>query len=201
MNTVTHVYDLIFHILYQDANIMAVKWMVECPCGFKFSTPHGQDDAIAVTQMHIKRVHNIDIAKEDAVKSIKEIGETHLSMGQIPVDKFGDYEVRTVQWGNVNVSFEKAVSDMDVTPLLKGLPNDLGQSPHWGFVFKGEFISKYKGHEEHIKAREAYYTASRHTTLVKAGTELLEFSPVRKIEKTFAAIMKNLQDTEFKKSM
>ena len=117
----------------------------------------------------------------------------HEKLQNIPVQKFGDYEVRAIQWGEINVSFEKAGSDMDVTPFLKGLPDDLDQSPHWGYVFKGEFITKYKDHQEIVTAGETYYTKPGHTTIVKKGTELIEFSPVKEIQKTFEAITRNMQ--------
>ena len=131
-------------------------------------------------------------------KKPSEMKETHEFMKNIPAEKFGDYEVRAVQWGNINVSFEKAGSDFDVTPYFKGLPDNLDQCPHWGFVFKGEFITKYKDHEEHIKAGQAYYTAPGHTTIVKKGTELLEFSPAPEIQKTFEAITRNMAAMETK---
>ena len=47
------------------------KLGVDCPCGFSFTTPHGEDDAVAVAQYHIKRVHKRDISREEALKSVK----------------------------------------------------------------------------------------------------------------------------------
>jgi len=125
--------------------------------------------------------------------------ETHVSRDDISMERLGDaYEAGAVQWGRFNVSFERALADMDVTPYLKGLPDDLDQCPHWGFVFKGRVIIRYKDRQETINAGEAYYVAPGHTTVVTKGTELIEFSPVAEIEKTMAAITKNLQAQEKK---
>ncbi len=48
-----------------------------CPCGFTFATPHGEEDAVAVVQMHVNRVHKKDypngISREEALKGIKEV--------------------------------------------------------------------------------------------------------------------------------
>jgi hypothetical protein len=48
-----------------------------CPCGFTFSTPHGEDDAVAVLQNHINRIHKKDypngIQRNEALKEIKKI--------------------------------------------------------------------------------------------------------------------------------
>jgi len=62
---------------------MAKKWSVACPCGFAFSTPHGEDDAVAVAQFHVKRIHNQDISREEAVKTIKVEDEAMKSMPQM----------------------------------------------------------------------------------------------------------------------
>jgi hypothetical protein len=114
----------------------------------------------------------------------------------IPAETFsGLYEVRSVEWGGFNVSFEKALADMDVTPYLKGLPDNLDQCPHWGFLFKGKMIIRYKDHEETVSAGEAYYMAPGHTTLVTKGSELIEFSPKKEIDKTMEIIARNFQAT------
>lgn len=48
-----------------------------CPCGFSFSTPHGEDDAVAVVQLHVQRIHKKDypngISRAEALKEIKEM--------------------------------------------------------------------------------------------------------------------------------
>lgn len=105
----------------------------------------------------------------------------------------GSYEVRAVELGGFNVSFEKALDDMDVTPYLKGLPDNRDPCPHWGFLFKGKIIVRYKDREETINAGEAYYMASGHTAIVKKGSELIEFSPKSELDKTMAVIAKNLE--------
>jgi hypothetical protein len=46
---------------------------------------------------------------------------------------------------------------------------------------------------KNITAGQAYYTLPGHTIVVKKGTELLEFSPVKEIQKTFEAMAKNMQ--------
>ena len=55
---------------------MENKYGVNCPCGFSFVTPHGQDDAVAVIQLHVDRIHKQDfpngLSREDALKALKE---------------------------------------------------------------------------------------------------------------------------------
>jgi hypothetical protein len=53
---------------------MAEKLGVDCPCGFTMATPHGMDDAVAVVQLHLQRVHpEMDSSPESARKAIKEM--------------------------------------------------------------------------------------------------------------------------------
>lgn len=56
---------------------MAKKLGAECPCGFSFVTPHGEDDAVAVLQLHVERIHKKEypqgVSKAEALKEIKEV--------------------------------------------------------------------------------------------------------------------------------
>jgi hypothetical protein len=57
--------------------LMAKKFTGVCPCGFTFTTPHGEDDAVAVMQYHVKLIHPKDypkgLTKEEAMEHIKEV--------------------------------------------------------------------------------------------------------------------------------
>ena len=56
---------------------MAKKLSGECPCGFTFITPHGEEDAAAVMQNHVERIHKQDypkgVTKAEALKRVKEV--------------------------------------------------------------------------------------------------------------------------------
>ena len=56
---------------------MAKKLMGECPCGFSFVTPHGEDDAVAVMQYHVQLIHKKEYpkgaTKAEALEHIKEV--------------------------------------------------------------------------------------------------------------------------------
>ena len=46
-------------------------------CGFSFSTPHGEDDAVAVAQYHVSRIHKKEypngVSRAEALKMIKNV--------------------------------------------------------------------------------------------------------------------------------
>lgn len=56
---------------------MAKKLGATCPCGFSFVTPHGEDDPVAVLQLHVQRIHRKEYprgaSKAEALKQIKEV--------------------------------------------------------------------------------------------------------------------------------
>ena len=90
------------------------------------------------------------------------------------------------------VAFESFREDADATPLMKGLPDDRCQSPHWGYVISGSITFRYAGHEETFETGDAYYAPPGHVPVIAAGTEIVEFSPTGEYERTMAVIAKNL---------
>jgi len=52
---------------------MPEKLGVDCPCGFTFTTPHGEEDAAAVVQFHAQRIHGKSIStREEALASVRK---------------------------------------------------------------------------------------------------------------------------------
>ncbi len=99
-------------------------------------------------------------------------------------------------WGEMHIEYDIFKKDFDVTPLLKGLPNDRDPCPHWGIVVKGQITIVNNGKEEVANAGDAYYFPPDHTGRAKAGTEVWEFSPEDKIKKTIEVITQNLEKTK-----
>jgi hypothetical protein len=60
------------------------------------------------------------------------------------------------------VSFTSVHEDIDATPLMKGLPDDRCQCPHWGYVFKGKMTARYADRDEVFEAGDAFYTPPGH---------------------------------------
>lgn len=66
----------------------------------------------------------------------------------------------------------------DITPLLKGLENDLCQSPHWGYLIEGELTAAFAdGSEEKVSAGDLFYWPPGHTVRVSVDSEFVLFSP------------------------
>jgi hypothetical protein len=103
------------------------------------------------------------------------------------------YEGRIADFGEFMGYFEKIKGGTDFAPLFVGLPDDMCQSAHWGYVFKGKISFTYKDHEEVISAGEAYYAPPGHTSTCLEDAETVEFSPTADFQKTMEVAAKNLE--------
>ena len=95
--------------------------------------------------------------------------------------------------GGYTVAFEHYSADADLTELFRGLPHDQCQAPHWGYVVTGKLTFKTGDGEETFEAGDAYYVGPGHTPVLYAGTEVVEFSPTKQLNETFAVIEKNME--------
>ena len=99
--------------------------------------------------------------------------------------------IQEAEWGDIHLGFETYREVFDIAPLLKGLPDDRCQCPHYGYVLKGRMKVRYADHEEVVNAGDAYYIAPGHAPLMEAGTELVEFSPKDEFQKTMEVVERN----------
>ena len=92
------------------------------------------------------------------------------------------------------VNFVTFREDIDHTPLLRGLPDDRCQCPHWGYVIKGKMTFRFGDREEVFEAGDAFYAPPGHGPVhTEPGTEYVQYSPVDELRKTSEVIMQNLQ--------
>jgi hypothetical protein len=107
---------------------------------------------------------------------------------------FGPVVDRSEELEGYSVNFTTFREDIDATPLLKGLPDDRCQCPHWGYVLNGKVTFRYADREEHFEAGDAFYTPPGHVPVKhEPGTEVVMFSPADELRKTEAVLMKNMQ--------
>ena len=107
---------------------------------------------------------------------------------------FGPVEDRSGQLEGYTVNFTSFREDIDATPLMKGLPDDRCQCPHWGYVVNGKMTFRYADHEEVFAAGDAFYAPPGHVPVKhEPGTETVFFSPSEELRKTEEVMMKNMQ--------
>jgi hypothetical protein len=106
------------------------------------------------------------------------------------LDRAQDIEGYTVNF----VTFRQ---DIDATPLLKGLPDDRCQCPHWGYVVSGAVTFRYADRDEVFGEGDAFYTPAGHIPVKHApGTELVLFSPADELRVTEEAMQRNMEEMQ-----
>ena len=106
---------------------------------------------------------------------------------------YGMVEDRTDHFDEYTVSFTSIKEDSDLTPMLKGLPGDSCQCPHWGYLTAGQLTVRYADHEEVIEPGDAFYMPPGHVPAAKAGSEFVMFSPTDELAVSEAAIKANME--------
>jgi mannose-6-phosphate isomerase-like protein (cupin superfamily) len=112
------------------------------------------------------------------------------------VSDFGIGEERTEEGDGYTVNFVTIRQDADLAPMLKGLPDDRCQCPHWGYVFKGKMTVHYADHDEVVGPGEAFYMPPGHTPAADAGTEFVQFSPTDELAISEVVIAKNMEEMQ-----
>ena len=119
-----------------------------------------------------------------------------VSRDSAEVEDYGLVEDRHAEFEGYTVNFATFRQEMDGTPMLKGLPDDRCQCPHWGYVFKGKLTMRFADHEEIYEAGDAFYAPPGHVPVHEAGTEYLQFSPSEPLRQTSEVILKNMQEMQ-----
>jgi hypothetical protein len=112
------------------------------------------------------------------------------------VREFQVAEDRTGELDGYTVNFVSIRESHDLAPMLKGLPGDACQCPHWGYVFKGRLTWRYADREEVFEAGDAFFAPPGHAPEAEAGSEFVQFSPSEELRATEAAIMENMQKVQ-----
>src|SRR2546421_2755929 len=111
----------------------------------------------------------------------------HVDDHGLVVDRHEDVDGYTIQF----ISFRE---DADGTPLMKGLPGDSCQCPHWGYVLKGKLTFRFPDHEEVFEAGDAFYLPPGHIPVQNdPGSEYVQFSPTEPLREVSETIMRNMQ--------
>jgi hypothetical protein len=107
---------------------------------------------------------------------------------------YGPVVDRAEELDGYRVGFTSFREDVDATPLLKGLPDDRCQCPHWGYVITGRVVFRFADHDEVFEAGDAFYTPAGHIPVQhQPGTEFVMFSPAEALRETEAAMQRNMQ--------
>ena len=110
------------------------------------------------------------------------------SVQEIPLEMQLDaIETRGIEWEDQLVRHVDLPPGVDFTPLFQGLPGDLCQCPHWGYIVEGAITLRYAdGTEETSRAGDLYYWPGGHVAWTDEGVTFVEFSPPEEIAPVLA---------------
>ena len=109
----------------------------------------------------------------------------------------GLVEVATSELDGYTVDFLTIKQPVDMSRMLRGLPGDACQCPHWGVINAGRMIVRYTdGREDTVEVGEAFYMPPGHVPTYEVGTQLTQFSPTDELKATDEAIMRNLAELQ-----
>jgi hypothetical protein len=118
----------------------------------------------------------------------------HETPADLPIElQIGEIETHGTEWGDISVRTLDLPAGTDLTPLMKGLPGDRCQCPHWGYVLRGSITLQYAdGTEETSRAGELYHWPGGHTGWTDDGVAFIEFSPAAEIAPVLAHLSAQL---------
>lgn len=81
-------------------------------------------------------------------------------------------------YGGMAGEYFSLAAGVDISPLLEGLPGDLCDAPHWGYVLDGQVTVTYRDRStEQVSAGELFHWPPGHSVRVDADAEIVLFSP------------------------
>ena len=81
-------------------------------------------------------------------------------------------------YGHIGAEYFTMAAGTDLAGLLEGLEGDACQSPHWGYLLKGEVTVSYTdGNEETVRTGDVFYWPPGHSVRVGQDAEMILFSP------------------------
>ena len=106
-----------------------------------------------------------------------------IDLNALPIVVAGDgVEIRGTEAGELTVALVQLEAGHDARPLFRGLPNDLCQCPHWGYVISGALrVWTSADTFELYDAGQAFYWPPGHAPEALEDSEFLEISPTAEL--------------------
>lgn len=106
----------------------------------------------------------------------------------------GAVEVRQVETaGGMTIELCRMEAGQDPCEFFRGLPDDMCQCPHHGYVLSGSMAFTTADGEIVVRAGDAYYIPPGHLPLTRdEAVEVVEFSPTDELARTAAVVGRNL---------
>jgi hypothetical protein len=105
----------------------------------------------------------------------------------------GPASIRGIDHDGVRLALVSVPAGTDFSPLLKGLPDDRCQAPHWGYMLKGRLRVEYAAGAETYSAGDFMVLPAGHTGVAEEDTDFIEVTRTHQHEEFIANARRNLQ--------
>lgn len=95
--------------------------------------------------------------------------------------------------GDYTVDFVTIRETHSLAEMLKGLPDDRCQCPHFGYLLKGRLTVSYADHDEEYLPGDVFLMSPGHVPAAEAGSEFIQISPTEEFVATMQQIAARLQ--------
>lgn len=123
--------------------------------------------------------------------------EPRVAKDSVPVMRMGAYQGQWVEWAGYAMAFEVVPKGFPPGGEVawEGLPENLCQCPHWGYLLKGKArLRLADGREFIINAGDLYYAEPGHQLYALEDFENIEFNPAAAASQTMDAFATNIAD-------
>ena len=121
--------------------------------------------------------------------------EFRVAKSDVPVMRMGGYKGQWVEWADHALAFEVVPKGFPPggDKAFDGLPENLCQCPHWGYLLKGKAqLTLADGRQFIINEGDLYYAPPGHQIYALEDFENIEFNPAEAARKTMEAFGSNI---------
>jgi hypothetical protein len=102
--------------------------------------------------------------------------------------KDDNVEVRLSEVGEMTVGYFRFAKGTDLGPALVGLPGDMCQCPHWGYMLEGTLLMRTPSGDHTYEAGQAFYWAPGHAPEALEDCAYVDFSPTAQLQEVLRHI-------------
>lgn len=112
-----------------------------------------------------------------------------MKRSDVPIAVEGDgVELRMRDAGGMTAAFVHLAEGVNLGPALVGLPDNLCQCPHWGYLLSGRLRMKTLSGDTSYEAGDAFYWGPGHAPEALEDSDYVDFSPTEEFAKVIAHI-------------
>jgi hypothetical protein len=114
-----------------------------------------------------------------------------ITSADVPVAlKDDNVEVRITEVGEMTIGYFRFAKGTDLRAALAGLPDDMCQCPHWGYMLEGKLLMRTPSGDHTYEAGQAFYWSPGHAPEALEDCAYVDFSPTAQLQEVLQHIQR-----------